>query len=27
LFISEEYFNIKEVMQYYVNKLFVITED
>lgn len=27
LFISEEYFNIKEVMQYYVDKRFVITED
>ncbi|EGO9190441.1 LlaJI family restriction endonuclease [Enterococcus faecalis] len=27
LFISEEYFNIKEVMQYYVNKRFVITDD
>ncbi|EIL7856350.1 hypothetical protein LOH65_002465 [Listeria monocytogenes] len=27
LFISEEYFNIKEVMQYYVNNRFVITND
>lgn len=27
LFISEEYFNIKEVMQYYIDKRFVITED
>lgn len=27
LFISEEYFNIKEVMQYYVNNRFIITND
>lgn len=27
LFISEEYFNIKEVMQYYVDKHFIITND
>lgn len=27
LFISEEYFNIKEVMQYYVDKRFIITND
>lgn len=27
VFISEEYFNIKEVMQYYLDKRFVITED
>lgn len=27
LFISEEYLNIKEVMQYYVNKQFIITND